>query len=383
VAKNSKGVSYGNGIAFTTPPAVDSVLTEPATVTSTTATLHGSYDGATNDTPPGPLESFRYYFEWGKTESYGNTTATPPGIDAGAHAETVHVSASITRLPSLLEGSTSYHYRLVVSNSAGTNYGPDRTFTTLPYEPPVVNNARVEAVLPTRATLAAEVDTDGAAAEYVIQYGKSAKYAETTPARPISAGSVTSHVSAPLEQLTPGTLYHYRVRVTSPAGTASSPDQTFATPGVPAFESSEASAGTTSARLSATVIPNASPTAIRFEYGTGDSYGAVTAPVEAGSGLDKVIVSTEVGGLQPDTTYHYRVLAANGIGVTSGPGQTFTTQRLAPTLVPIAGEVGKVGQSRPCKRGFGKLRGKCVKKHKKHGKHRKHKHGKRPGHGRR
>ena len=64
-----------------------------------------------------------YYFEYGATTSYGSQTTEK---DGGSGTEEVSVSADLTGLS---EG-TSYHFRLVASNTAGTNYGDDATFTT-------------------------------------------------------------------------------------------------------------------------------------------------------------------------------------------------------------------------------------------------------------
>ena len=50
------------------------------------------------------------------------TPAQPVGADAVAHP----VSASLT---GLVPGAL-YHVRLVATNSAGTTFGPDQTFTT-------------------------------------------------------------------------------------------------------------------------------------------------------------------------------------------------------------------------------------------------------------
>ena len=370
VAKNSQGVSPGNVVEFRTPPAVGAVQTEAATaITKTTATLNGSYDGATNDTPPGPLESFHYYFEWGQTGSYGHTTAAPPGLDGGAHAETVHVSAPISGLLTFTPGSAPYHYRLVVSNSTGTTYGPDVTFTTEPPDLPQVSEVRVEGIQPNAATVSASVIPNGAQTSYVVEYGTRATpaYQQATLARSVGAGFDAVAVSTPLEQLAPGTVYHYRVSATSFSGTSVGPDRTFTTSNAPQIESSDASAAATSVRLSATVIANASPTAVRFEYGTGDAYGSVTAPIDAGSSLERATVGTDLGGLQPGTTYHFRALVANGVGGASGPDQTFTTQPgpSQPGPSPVK------AKPKPCKRGFLKRRGKCVKKHRKHRKEKK------------
>ena len=44
-------------------------------------------------------------------------------------------------------------------------------------------------------------------------------------------------------------------------------------------------------------------------------------------------MSTEIAGLLPDTTYHFRVIAVNFSGAADGPDQTFTTLG-----VPIVGD---------------------------------------------
>jgi hypothetical protein len=64
-----------------------------------------------------------YVFRYGKTKAYGSAT---PARAAGAGAATVPVSF---RLAGLKPGKT-YHYRLIATNSAGTERGADRTFKT-------------------------------------------------------------------------------------------------------------------------------------------------------------------------------------------------------------------------------------------------------------
>ena len=54
--------------------------------------------------------------------SYGHTTATQ---NQGGHTY-----RSVTANINGLSGSTTYHFRSVATNSAGTRYGADRSFTT-------------------------------------------------------------------------------------------------------------------------------------------------------------------------------------------------------------------------------------------------------------
>jgi hypothetical protein len=69
-----------------------------------------------------------YFFEYGQTEAYGSQTAqASAGDDDNAHPVNVPVSG--------LHASTTYHYRVVATNSGGTTRGPDKTFTTLAAPP--------------------------------------------------------------------------------------------------------------------------------------------------------------------------------------------------------------------------------------------------------
>ncbi|MFN4004804.1 MAG: DUF6701 domain-containing protein [Hylemonella sp.] len=117
---NQTGGAGGAGRLVITYPVGPAATTSPATaVTATAATLNGSVtpnDAATTVS-----------FEYGPTTAYGSTiAATPATLAAGATASPV--SAGLT---GLLPGTT-YHYRVVATSSAGTSYGADATFTTLP-----------------------------------------------------------------------------------------------------------------------------------------------------------------------------------------------------------------------------------------------------------
>jgi hypothetical protein len=79
------------------------------------ATLNGSVN------PNGLVTT--WYFQFGKTTGYGSRTTAQ---DAGAGTKRVPVSATLTGL----QGKTTYHYRLVGTNSQGTTIGADRTFKT-------------------------------------------------------------------------------------------------------------------------------------------------------------------------------------------------------------------------------------------------------------
>src|SRR3954449_6721280 len=82
------------------------------------------------------------------------------------------------------------------------------------------------------------------------------------------------------------------------------------------------------AQLHGTVNPKGAPTTYYFEYGTTRRYGSRTADTSAGRGTKNVNAVADVGGLRSNTTYHYRLVASNPDGVTSGSDRAFTTKKL-------------------------------------------------------
>ena len=83
-----------------------------------------------------------------------------------------------------------------------------------------------------------------------------------------------------------------------------------------------------SAQLPAKIRPNAQATEFYFQYGLNEHLAKKSVVASAGNGWDHVEVMTRVANLKPSTTYHYRVVATNESGTTTGPGGTFTTAPL-------------------------------------------------------
>jgi len=79
--------------------------------------------------------------------------------------------------------------------------------------------------------------------------------------------------------------------------------------------------------LKGSVDPYGLDTHYHFEYGTTTSYGTdVPVPdADAGSNEGFVPVSQTVTGLQPGTTYHFRLEASNSAGPNTSKDETFTT----------------------------------------------------------
>ena len=80
-----------------------------------------------------------------------------------------------------------------------------------------------------------------------------------------------------------------------------------------------------SATLTGSVDPRASNTTYYFQYGTTRAYGVQTGLADAGAGTAGVHVRVAVSGLQPLTVYHYRLVAVNATGASTGAERTFKT----------------------------------------------------------
>ena len=80
-----------------------------------------------------------------------------------------------------------------------------------------------------------------------------------------------------------------------------------------------------SATLNGVINPKGSLSGFFFQWGTSTAYGNFTPNQIVGDGTSNVPVSINLTGLQPNTTYHFRLVAANSDTFTLGANQTFTT----------------------------------------------------------
>jgi hypothetical protein len=81
----------------------------------------------------------------------------------------------------------------------------------------------------------------------------------------------------------------------------------------------------TSATLNGAVVTDLRATTYYFRFGTTDAYGSRTAGQDAAPGVAATSVSAALTGLQPSTTYHFRIVATSEEGTAVGDDATFTT----------------------------------------------------------
>jgi hypothetical protein len=168
-----------------------------------------------------------------------------------------------------------------------------------------------------------------------FQFGTTTLYGNTTAPQTIPAGTSGVGVIAPISGLTLDTTYHYRLVAENAGGIAYGDNLTFITTSVfaPSIGAvSDSGRTTSSVTLQGLVNPNGLNTSAYFEYGLTNSYGGITPNLAAGNGVTPGSVSTSIIGLQPGTTYQYRLVAFNDQGVTRGANAAFTTLPLPPIV---------------------------------------------------
>jgi hypothetical protein len=216
-----------------------------------------------------------------------------------------------------------------------------------------------------KATLNSRVNPEGAATTYHFQYVDQKGFEEggfssaatktTSESAPVGSDFELHPAVSEITGLTPQTIYHFRLVATNADGSNPGPEATFETEPPVVFGAAWATGvGTGSAVLHTEINPLGFAATGFFQYvddATFDVSGFTkaaqvpdtaggAAPLDLGEGEELVEASTEAPGLQPGTTYHYRLVVVNrckpaepGVECSfSGPERTFTT--FSPSSTP-------------------------------------------------
>lgn len=132
---------------------------------------------------------------------------------------------------SALTPGTAYRFRVTATSNAGTTSSNNQTFETLPAVPPTVSTGSPQSVSEAGAKLTGAVNPHGGAASNChFEFGASASYGSNFSCSTLP-GPATTNVTEvkAVSGLKPSTTYHYRLVVTTNAGTAAGGDVEFTT----------------------------------------------------------------------------------------------------------------------------------------------------------
>ncbi|MCK5134516.1 MAG: hypothetical protein KAR19_01915 [Bacteroidales bacterium] len=229
-----------------------------------------------------------------------------------------------------LSPDTKYYVRAYATNTVGTAYGNEQSFTTLsgPGLPQVVTNG-VEEITSNSAHCGGSISNDGGAEITSKGLCWSVSPEPTLANFSNVAGTGTGEFSIQMTDLLPETEYFVRAYATNSAGTAYGNEQIFGTlpePVVPlVVTNSVEGIESTSVTCGGSISDDGGSAIISkgFCWSTdpnptlSDSYNVV------GSGPEPFTI--EISDLAPDTEYFVRAYATNSVGTGYGNQQEFRT----------------------------------------------------------
>lgn len=314
-ATNSNGTSYGEERSFTTQEGLAVVTTTDITnITATSASSGGviTDDGGFSITARGVCWS---------------TTQNPTTEDS--HSSDGSGTGAYTSSLTSLTYNTTYYVRAYATNSKGTSYGEEKSFTTSKLTP-TVSTAEVTSVTSNSAISGGNVSSDGGASVIARGVCWGTTQNPTISGDHTTDGNGTGDFTSTITGLEENTTYYVRAYATNSEGTSYGSQKTFTTahtitlPTITTFDvynissTSATSGGNVTSEGYGTVSSrgvcwstNQNPSISDYHSNDGNGIGTFTS---------------NITGLTGNTTYYVRAFATNEAGTAYGEQKTFTTE---------------------------------------------------------
>jgi uncharacterized protein (TIGR02145 family) len=315
-ATNATGTGYSSQLNFT---AITAVLATVTTNPITSITSNSAISGGNVTASGGGVISARGVV-W-------NTSPTP----TLSHFKTTDGTGTGTftsNLTSLTPPGTTYYVRAYVTNSIGTNYGNEVTFTTLAVAPTVVTKP-VTAITPTSATSGGTISLTGGAphSEKGVVYGTATN--PTISNTKLIDNTVGLDWVSNITGLTGNTKYYVRAYATNVIGTAYGVLDSFTTsPIIPTLTTTIITAVTQISSVSGGNISSDGGSAITAR---GIVWSKTVNPVlgtpstSTDGGITTGAFTSNITNISSGITYYVRAYATNAVGTAYGSQQIFTS----------------------------------------------------------
>lgn len=336
-ATNAVGTGYGDVLSFVAGNGLPVILTTAMTVTANSAQAGGHI----TSTGGSAISAKGICYATSQGPSLGNGTVVP--ASGGGLAFTVPLTG--------LVNGTFYYVRAFATNTTGTAYGAQVSFTAgAPLSAPAVTTVGVTDITPTTALAEGSVDFPNGAAvtQHGFCYGTSPN--PTLGDATLITGSGTGPFSGTLTGLSLGTAYYLRAFATNSAGTGYGSPVSFTTPGPPSVTTGQPMNLTSTSVTIGGEVSDAGGTGLTITA-RGVCYGTSPGPdlnngsvITEGSGQGAF--QCGVTGLIGQTTYYLRAYATNSSGLTGYGNQvSVTTPAPCPaTVTDVDGNVYPVVQ---------------------------------------
>jgi len=312
-ATNSIGTAYGNQITATATTILP-VLTTTAisALTSTTATSGGNITSAGG----GTVTAIGVC--WSTTT--GPTTSSSKTSDGSG-------TGSFTSAITGLTAGTTYHLRAYATNSAGTAYGNEVTFSALSANLPTLSTTIITSITATTASSGGNITSAGGGTVTARGVCWSAFHNPTTSDSTKIADALGGSGTSTITGLTAGTTYHLRAYATNSAGTAYGNEVTFSalSANLPTLSTTIITSITATTASSGGNITSAGGGTVTTRGVCWSIFhNPTTSSSKTSDGTGAGSFTSAITGLTPDSTYYVRAYATNSGGTAYGNEVTFS-----------------------------------------------------------
>jgi len=321
-ATNGEGTAYGNEVDFQTTAVEPSLSTSSITnITPTSATSGGNItsDGGSAVTSRGVCWS----------------TSPNPTISDSHTSDGSGIGSYTSSIIGLQAGNT-YYVRAYATNSVGTSYGNQLSFSASSVVPSLITNSATD-VASTSATSGGNITSDGGSPVTARGVCWSTSHDPTLSDPHTSDGSGTGSFSSSITGLQPGNTYYVRAYANNSEGIAYGNEISFSTPAVvPSLTTNPITDITYYSATSGGNITSdggAEVTARGVCWST--SQNPDISDFHTTDGIGTGNFSSSITGLEPNTTYYVRAYATNSAGTAYGSQQEFITDEGLPVLTTL------------------------------------------------
>ena len=315
-ATNSEGTAYGEEVSFTTTSAPTVQTNDVTNITYNSATCGGNV----SNTGGAPVTERGICWSTNHNPTINNSH-TNNGVGTGSY--------SIT-MSGLLSG-TLYYVRAYATNSVGTTYGNEVSFTTAYFYKPTVTTNSVTNITYNSATCGGNVTNEGSGTVTARGICWNTSHNPTINNSHTSNGTGVGSYSSVISNLASGTCYYVRAYATNSAGTNYGNEVYFNTSFshsvttnnvINITQTSASCGGYVTAYNGATVTDRGVCWSTTNQNPTlSDSY------ITNGTGTGNF--TSNLTGLTQNTTYYVRAYATSSEGTVYGETKQFTTTKLS------------------------------------------------------
>jgi len=267
-------------------------------------------------------------------------TATAPTIANSKTTDGTGIGSYSSSITGLTSG-TKYYVRAYATNSAGTNYGNEVSFTAIAPVKPTLTTDAITSLAATTATSGGNITADGGAllTAYGVCWNTVTAPTITTNAGITNDFAVTGPIPlafvSGVTGLTPGTTYHLRAYATTSAGTSYGNEEVFTPSNLPVVSTDPMGSlvgGIAEGNYTVTSEGAGGMTDVGLCWGT-----SVDPTITTNSGIIRdpyydyltgfsvsYSFPLDMTGLTVGTLYHVRAYATNASGTAYGADITFT-----------------------------------------------------------